>query len=116
MRRLTLLLSCLILTVGFALFQLKYQVLSLEQTHRRAQKSCEETLEALNVLKAEWAHLNDPQRLQLLSARYLDMHPIERKQIMGLKDITSGDVNYDSKALDQLVSEIAADTKARDEG
>jgi hypothetical protein len=116
MRRLTLLLSCLILTVGFALFQLKYQVLSLEQTHHRAKKSCNETIEALNVLKAEWEHLNDPQRLQLLSARYLELRPIGRKQIVSLRDITSGEINYDSSALDQLILEVAADTKLRDEG
>ncbi|MEI8295852.1 MAG: hypothetical protein WCG04_04950, partial [Alphaproteobacteria bacterium] len=111
MKRLTLLLSCLILTVGFALFQLKYQVLALEKTHRDAKKSCEKTVEDLNVLKAEWEYLNTPQRLQLLSARYLELRPVGSKQIVSLRDITSGEVNYDSGALDRLISEVAADTK-----
>ncbi|CAO5680646.1 MAG: hypothetical protein HEEMFOPI_00538 [Holosporales bacterium] len=57
--------------VGIILFRLKYEVLALENTHLQIQRSIEETKESIHVLRAEWAHLTDPARIQKLSVKYL---------------------------------------------
>lgn len=117
MRRVTICLSLLSFAVGMVLFQLKYQVVALEQTQRQLEKSCVTTSEALNVMKAEWEHLNDPQRLQMLADRYLDdLRPVTIKQVVGLRDITSGDIHYDASALDQLIQDVAQDTRELEAG
>lgn len=116
MRALSVFLTVLIVVVGSSLFRLKYQVLSLEQNYQHLRKTHEETKEAMGVLRAEWAHLNDPQRLQLLAERYLELGPIALKQIVGLRDITSGDIGYDVEALDFLIQEVDKDTKQRELG
>lgn len=114
MRRSTLLFVALTVVIGLGLFQLKYQVMTLEQQYRHTRHSIKESDEAIHILKAEWTHLNEPGRLQALSVRYLNIEPIKASQLISFKEAVGrgakGDASYDSLALDQLVAEIAADS------
>jgi hypothetical protein len=114
MRRPTLLFIFITAGVGLGLFQLKYQVMNLEQHHHRVQKTIRETKETMHVLKAEWAHLNDPKRLQNLSERYLTIAPIQGSQLISLRQVTGKESGYDRGALDQLVADLAADNALAD--
>lgn len=67
--------------VGFALFQVKYEVQSMEEKISRALHMMAEEKESLHILKAEWTYLNDPQRLQSLAEKYLDIAPMEGQQV-----------------------------------
>lgn len=116
MTRLTVIFSLLSSAIGIVLFQLKYEVASLEQTERRLKRSCHETQEAINVLKAEWEHLNEPKRLQLLTARYLDLTPVKASQIVSLRDLAGNSANYDSALLDQLIQEVDEDSRKQEAG
>jgi hypothetical protein len=114
MRRPTLLFILITAGVGLGLFQLKYQVMNLEKDHSRIRKNIRETNEAIHVLKAEWAHLNDPKRLQNLCERYLPVTSIKGSQLVSLEYVTQGENdgsrNYDRGAMDQLVADLISDT------
>ncbi|MBM3468636.1 MAG: hypothetical protein FJX71_04310 [Alphaproteobacteria bacterium] len=114
MRRPTLLFVAIASSVGLGLFQLKYQVMTLEKDYQRIRKSIRETDEAIHVLKAEWAHLNDPKRLQLLCERYLTVAPIRGSQLISFRQIIEGEaggnVAYDRGAMDKLVADLVSDT------
>ncbi|MCE3231349.1 MAG: hypothetical protein K0R76_1447 [Alphaproteobacteria bacterium] len=101
--------------VGLGLFQLKYQVMNLEQDHRRIRKTIRDTDEAIHVLRAEWAHLNDPKRLQGLCERYLAVSPIRGSQLVSWQRVTEdrpgGTAEYDRGAMDQLVADLVSDAK-----
>lgn len=43
--------------------------------------------EAINILKAEWSHLNQPSRVQDLASRYLELKPINVHQIVTFQDL-----------------------------
>lgn len=73
--------------VGFGLFHVKYKVHSLEEDLRRLNASILEEQEQLHVLEAEWAYLNRPARLERLTAKYLDLRPLEADQIGAIEDI-----------------------------
>lgn len=110
MRRSTLAVLGISLVIGLTLFRLKYKVMSLEQHHNQVKRSIQDHREALHILKAEWAHLNDPKRLQELSEKYLDITPPQKTQLISFADVatTSGNV-YDKAALDKLIANAISD-------
>jgi len=67
--------------VGFALFQVKYEVQSMEEKISRTLHLMAEEKESLHILKAEWTYLNEPKRLQTLAEKYLDVVPMEGQQV-----------------------------------
>ncbi len=106
-RRSTLFFACIAVGVGIALFQVKYQVVSLEQEYTQTLARIKEAQEAIHVLKAEWTHLNDPKRLQALAQKHLNIGPIRSSQFISMKVLALNDGAYDKYALDQLISEVA---------
>jgi len=61
---------------GYAMYQLKYDVIALEEELAASNRQILAYQESIHVLNAEWAYLNDPARLQQLADRYLDLRPI----------------------------------------
>jgi hypothetical protein len=73
--------------VGFGLFQVKYKVQTLENDLRRLNANITAEQEQLHVLRAEWAYLNHPLRLEELSARHLLLRRPTIDQIRALNTI-----------------------------
>jgi len=71
------------LAIGAAatLYQVKYEVRLLEQEARQLHQGVAREQQAIQVLNAEWAYLNQPARIQELAERYLDLGPIKAAQI-----------------------------------
>ncbi len=85
--RATLFWICLAALVGFGLFHVKYKVQELEEELGRLNADIMREQEALHVLRAEWAFLNRPERLEDLNARFLHLGPLTPAQIGGLDDL-----------------------------
>jgi cell division protein FtsL len=81
MHRSTFFLIFLALFLGFVLFKVKYEVVAIEEELRQTLAQIRKEEENMHILKAEWSHLNEPQRLQKL-AQYLDIKPIKTEQIV----------------------------------
>ena len=73
-RRSTLLSTLLAVSMGLALFVVKYQVQDLEDTLIKINREISDSRQAVHVLKAEWSHLNEPNRLRFLATRHLKPH------------------------------------------
>lgn len=73
--------------IGITLFHIKYQVLTLEQELSQVHQEIFKTEESLHLLRAEWAYLNDPKRLQKLAADHLSMKPVDVKQVVDLQNL-----------------------------
>jgi hypothetical protein len=121
-RRTTLVILITVAIAGSVLFQIKYSVIDFEQRNNHAKRSIQETQESLHILKAEWAHLNDPNRLKLLAEKYLPhLKPIRGSQIIHInhvemtsKNKTPESQNYDKKQLDSFLSkELEEDEGAK---
>jgi|ERR1700745_3601245 cell division protein FtsL len=82
MRLGTLLWLLLVAIAGFGLFELKYRVQAQEQELARLDRQIQNDRNEIQVLRAEWAHLNDPHRLADLARRYLDLAPVAGIQIV----------------------------------
>lgn len=76
-----LLLVVLLLINIFSLFWVKYHVIKVKKQSQKVQREIVRDLEIVHVLQAEWTYLNQPQRLQYLANKYLNMQTITVTQI-----------------------------------
>jgi len=77
----------LVMVVGYAMFQVKYEVMQQEDTLAQLNKQITDGRERIRVLDAEWSYLTRPDRLNRLAARYLDLSPIGSAQIVTLSAV-----------------------------
>lgn len=81
MQRSTSIFFILALLGGFILFKVKYEVVEIEQKLAETEQQIAREHETIHILRAEWSHLNEPQRLQKLAEKYLDIMPMKTEQI-----------------------------------
>ena len=82
-----ILLLCLVITV-FGLFQIKYSVQYLQKYVAEIKRQVYEEKASIHILKAEWAYLNHPSRLNLLAKKYLTMQEAKIFQIFEYNEKT----------------------------
>ncbi|AFK56858.1 hypothetical protein [Tistrella mobilis] len=81
-----LLLGCTA-AIAAGLFWVKYRVASLEDAYVARNAELLREQEAIHVLKAEWAYLNNPERLERLAGEYLEIKPLEGRQLVSLASL-----------------------------
>ncbi|WP_019645248.1 cell division protein FtsL [Novispirillum itersonii] len=80
----TILWGILVLLVSTAMFLMKMQVQTLEDSLAKINRATRQDREAIRVLEAEWAYLNTPVRLSEQSRRLLAMEPLDAETIVAL--------------------------------
>lgn len=78
---------CITVAVGYAMFQVKYEVMQQEQTLAGINKEIITDREQIRVLNAEWSYLTRPARLEELSARFLHLNGMSSAQILPLSAV-----------------------------
>jgi len=66
---------------AFGLFHVTFAVRDIESKLRTLNRQIGDDRQAIHVLEAEWAYLNQPSRLTELSERHLGMVPLTARQI-----------------------------------
>lgn len=66
------------------LFAVKYRVQDLEEKIDRTNQKIIESQQATHILKIEWAHLNEAERIERLSQKYLNLEPSTIGQVIRL--------------------------------
>ena len=82
MRQSTMALVLLTVAVGVGLFLAKYRVQGLEDQLQALNQDIARDRERIQVLRAEWSHFNEPNRLRALAGRHLDMIPVQSEQFI----------------------------------
>ena len=83
-RRTTLIGLGLAAILSLAMFYTKYQVLAIEKQLDLVYHEIFQTEEGIHMLRAEWAYLTEPKRIQELAARHLGMVPAQTMQLVSL--------------------------------
>jgi hypothetical protein len=86
--------------VGFGLFHVKYKVQALEDELKQLNSGIVHEQEQVHVLRAEWAYLNRPERLEDLNSRFLGLGPMTPAQLGGLDDLPPRPVAEDAPKPD----------------
>ena len=77
----------LLAAVSYGLYQLSFQVEALQDRAATLDAQIVTDKDAISVLEAEWALLNNPRRLEQLSNRFLELTPTEPMQIKTIDDL-----------------------------
>ncbi len=79
--------SCILLILaaaaGGALFRISFEVSELDDRLGNLNRDIRSDREAIHVLRAEWSFLNQPDRLEELARRHLDLQPVSGTQLTG---------------------------------
>ena len=73
--------------IGVGMFVLKNQVQALEGELNRINLSIQEDVKSIHVLRAEWSHLNSPQRLRNLAEKHISLNPARAEQIINFSEL-----------------------------
>lgn len=87
MRQTTIFTLLVAAVMAVSMFFLKYEVTNLEQELEGLNRNIVSDHAAIHVLKAEWSHLNEIERVRSLSQRYLDLAPTSPARIVTLDEL-----------------------------
>ena len=68
--------------MAFGMFVMKNYVEDLEKELAQISAKINEDVRSIHILKAEWSHLNNPERLRNLAAKHIDLEPVKAEQII----------------------------------
>ena len=87
-----------LVAVGTAvgLFAVKYKVQDLEEKIDRTNQKIIEAQKATHILRVEWAHLNEAERIQRLSDKYIKLEPASIRQVVRLDAVKADSAKTDS--------------------
>jgi hypothetical protein len=77
---------CLIASAAYA-YSIKYETLYWAEQAAKARSRIQRERDTIAVLKADWQHLNRPDRLQAAVERHLDLQPVSVHQLARLSDL-----------------------------
>ncbi|HEX8665686.1 MAG TPA: hypothetical protein VF744_16845 [Beijerinckiaceae bacterium] len=77
---------CLIASAAYA-YSIKYETLYWSEQAAKVRSRIQRERDSIAVLKADWQHLNRPDRLQAAVERHLDLQPTSVHQLARLSDL-----------------------------
>jgi cell division protein FtsL len=77
-------------------YGLKYQTIFASEEIVKTKHLIARERDAINTLRAEYAHLTRPDRLQALADKQLDMQPLQLNQIVKVEDLPMVGAKVDS--------------------
>jgi len=107
-RQTTLLAVILAAALSVVLFGVKYRVQDLEGELTGIERGILNEERSIHVLRAEWAHLNDPERLRGLAERYLGLEPVSPIQLGRLDTLPDRPGAGDGPAEPPRVTSVAS--------
>ncbi|MDP4795594.1 MAG: hypothetical protein NWR87_01665 [Rhodospirillales bacterium] len=101
----TLFLIMMVAAVSISLFVVKYRVQDLDEHYRSLSREIVVTRENIHVLKSEWAHLNQPDRLRALAGKFLEVGPLDANRVGDADHILDGLPNRAIEPVDAVKSD-----------
>ena len=84
--------------LGCALYayRIKYETIYYAEQLVKMKHAIEREHDSIGVLRAEWAHLTRPERIQALAAKHLDLQQISLRQIVKANDLPVKAAKFDA--------------------
>jgi len=92
---------------SFVLYRMKYETKDTARQVAQLRAEIKAERSAINILKAEWTVLNEPERVQRLSERYLDLMAMDAHQIVTFRELPGRSGNNGNFGLEKPVGGFA---------
>ena len=79
--------SVVAVATAVGLFTVKYKVQDLEERIDRTNQKIIESQQATHILRVEWAHLNESERIEALAQKHLKLESASIKQVIRLDQL-----------------------------
>jgi len=79
--------SAAAIATAVGLFAVKYKVQDLEEKIDRTNQKIVESQQATHILRIEWAHLNEAERIERLAIKHLQLESASIKQVVRLDSL-----------------------------
>ncbi len=76
-------------------YSIKYETIYFAQKLERLDENIEKQREEIAILRADWQHLSQPMRIQMLAERHLQVATLKAIDIVSPTDIPSRDLGED---------------------
>lgn len=86
-RVLTIFLTVITAIAAVSVYQVKYDVMNLEDEVLAINAQIVEERDNLSIYQSEWSYLNEPRRLERLAFRNLDLTPVNASQFMPVAEL-----------------------------
>lgn len=80
------LLGCLI-ALSFLIYEVKYETGAMEEEVASLKTGIRRERDAIAILRAEWSHLNRPERIERLARKHLGLEPVHARQLVTLEQL-----------------------------
>lgn len=82
MRSLTLFLLTGLVALSFVIYEIKYDTREMEDRVASLRLEIQKERDAIAILRAEWSHLNRPERIERLAKKHLGYAPMQARQMV----------------------------------
>lgn len=86
-----------VVVVAAVVYNMKHDAENAAERVAHLQRAIDQEEEKIDLLKAEWSVLNQPSRLQRLVERYntyLQLEPVEARQIASIDDLPTKPIDF----------------------
>ena len=94
-------------------YLVKYSVQNIQREVAATRVELAREKESLHLLKAEWAYLNRPDRLNRLASRHLNLVPLSSKRIGDVAVLPAAAQSREGPPLDGLFQQVNQVVEAR---
>ena len=97
----------------YGLYTMKHEVQRLESKLQSLHRQLASEREAARILRAEWSFLNNPERIEKLTARHLDLTPVSVHRISAMARLPFKEVSDRADIPDRAAQTSSAKLSAR---
>ncbi len=114
MRSMNLILIASALVMAFALYKIKYDALAATREITVLKAEIVRERDTINILRAEWSHLVQPERLETLSRKFLELDVLSADQIVRLVELPAGATVTDPYANQPTIGDLMQELRLVD--
>lgn len=78
-----------LLGLTYGIYQIKYDTRDQDIRVAELRRTIQEERDSVAILRAEWSHLNRPERVERLARKHLGLEPLKSQQIMSSEQLAS---------------------------